>query len=419
MATVTGMTAAHTQAILDTTVVDAEIDISGDLIFTRHDGSTFDAGSSLPAIPYASNSETQAGTITNKSVTPASLASTGHRFLLASNSLAESAPITSYPVGVSHMIVGSGSGWSLNGGFGTVITHYLSTTRSIQWFHSNQTAETWVRNYYDTDVPAWEPWVKIVSSVHTGNVSITGALTLTGDVTAAKGRFGGTAGDAVFIGDDAVLADANIANGMVLKGQQTPANGILVLGVNEDARIYRGAANQVKTDNDFFAVGDVYSKGISVPTMDGLAVSGISRSSTSGSTAAGAESALSSTWSGGSNSMVFQDGYVYMFVFWYQISDNINSSYSITIPRLYTSGGANIGGYVHYNGFNGHLGLTYTQVGYIKRVAGTPLTIGVGVTVQRYISGVAGTSFLDNAVVTIHKLGKVADHPAASMATAI
>jgi hypothetical protein len=112
--------------------------------------------------------------------------------------------------------------------------------------------------------------------------------------------------------------------------------------------------------------------------------------------------------------MTLKNGYLALVLISYQLSDNINSSYSITIPRLYTSGGTPIGGWVHYNGFNGHLGLNYSQWFYIKRIAGTDLTTGVGMTIQRYISGIAGTSNLDSATVSIIDMGKVSDHPGAA-----
>ena len=85
MATVNGFTAEHMQAIEDATVVDADIDISGHLIFTRHNGTTFDAGSALPALPVASDTvqgivelatdaEATAGTDSTRAVTPHGLA---------------------------------------------------------------------------------------------------------------------------------------------------------------------------------------------------------------------------------------------------------------------------------------------------------------------------------------------------------
>lgn len=45
MATITGFTAEFIQAVLDGTIEDAAVDVNGDLIFTRKDGTTFNAGS--------------------------------------------------------------------------------------------------------------------------------------------------------------------------------------------------------------------------------------------------------------------------------------------------------------------------------------------------------------------------------------
>ena len=44
MATVTGLTAARMQAIEDASVVGGEVDLDGDLILTKHDGSEINAG---------------------------------------------------------------------------------------------------------------------------------------------------------------------------------------------------------------------------------------------------------------------------------------------------------------------------------------------------------------------------------------
>src|SRR5690242_9749174 len=131
MATVTGMTAAHTQAILDTTIVDAEIDISGDLIFTRHDGSTFDAGSSLPAVPAASttvqgkvelatDAEAITGTDTVRAVTP--------HALTAAQSAAITSALAAYGLnGLSDVTVTS-----------PVAGHILQNDGSGQWINKAQ-----------------------------------------------------------------------------------------------------------------------------------------------------------------------------------------------------------------------------------------------------------------------------------------
>jgi hypothetical protein len=83
MAVVTGYTAGHMQEIEDATIVSGAI-VSGNLILTRHDGSTFDAGAISSAVPAASETvagivelattaETTAGTDATRAVTPAGL----------------------------------------------------------------------------------------------------------------------------------------------------------------------------------------------------------------------------------------------------------------------------------------------------------------------------------------------------------
>jgi microcystin-dependent protein len=72
-----------------------------------------------------------------------------------------------------------------------------------------------------------------------------------GDVTAAKGRFGGSTGDAVFIGDDVKLVDVNGANTLGIQGVQNAANGIIVFGSGLDTNLYRSSANLLRTDDTF------------------------------------------------------------------------------------------------------------------------------------------------------------------------
>jgi hypothetical protein len=85
MATVTGLTAARMLAIEAGTVVNAHIDGSSHLIFTRFDGSTIDAGPILTSFPIASDvlqgilelatdAETILGTDATRAVTPLGLA---------------------------------------------------------------------------------------------------------------------------------------------------------------------------------------------------------------------------------------------------------------------------------------------------------------------------------------------------------
>ena len=363
MATITGFTATHMQAIEDATIVDADIDVNGHLIFTRHDTTTFDAGSALAAIPSASttvegkielatSAEALAGTDTVRAITPATAKAIIDALIL--NGLAD-VTITS-----------------------------PATNDVLQW-----NGTQWVNRNF---------------------------LTVTGDVTAAKGRFGGSGPSAaVYIGDDVTLNDVNQGNMLGIQGQQTPANGGIVFGSGLDTNLYRVGANILKTDDTFAAAGDIYVRDVTTGIGPVFGVAGLAGvSSSSGNTNPGGESGLSTSWGVGSNSVTLIDGYVYLLLIAYQLSDNINSGYSVPIPRLYTSGGGYISGWVHTNPANGHVGQSYSQWLYVKRVAGSNLTIGFGMTVQRYFSGVAGTSNLDVASVTLIDYGRVSDHPGAS-----
>lgn len=84
MATVTGMTAAAINALVDGLVASAEFDVSGHLILTLHDSSTIDAGSPTFTVPDATTSvkgivelattaETTALSDTVRAVTPGGL----------------------------------------------------------------------------------------------------------------------------------------------------------------------------------------------------------------------------------------------------------------------------------------------------------------------------------------------------------
>lgn len=107
MATVQSMTLARLLTLEADTVIGGHIDGSGDLILEQHDGSTINAGSSLPAIPSASttvqgkvelatSAETITGTDTTRAVTPAGFAAA-----LASGLAAFLSTI--YPVGSIYM----------------------------------------------------------------------------------------------------------------------------------------------------------------------------------------------------------------------------------------------------------------------------------------------------------------------------
>jgi hypothetical protein len=179
MATVTGMTAAAMQAIRDGTVVSAAFDSANHLILTKHDGTTVDGGALGAAtttlagpVALATNAQTQSGSSTNLAVTPAGLASLpGYRVqILADNAVSESATPASYPFGTSLMSAGTGSGWSINGGFGAVVTHNLSTSRTAQTFYENSggtvPTKAWVREYNSAvGGGGWTTWAQMMLMV--------------------------------------------------------------------------------------------------------------------------------------------------------------------------------------------------------------------------------------------------------------
>lgn len=95
-------------------------------------------------------------------------------------------------------------------------------------------------------------------------------LVIVGDVTAAKGRFGGTSGDAVFIGNDGKLVDVGVTDAIGIQGQSNAANGVLVFGSGGDTNLYRSAANTLKTDDTFIAANIIAGdSGWTTPTLAG------------------------------------------------------------------------------------------------------------------------------------------------------
>ena len=174
MATVTGMTAAAMLAIRDGTVVTGHFDAASHLILTKYDGTLVDAGAVLAAttgqagvVELATSAETQSGTDTVRAVTPAGLASLpGYRVqIVAQNGIAETALPSAWPSGVSLMSCSTGSGWSLNNGFGTVMTTNASTDRTSQTFWAanggSVNAQMWTRSYHSTTGGGgWTAWVQ-------------------------------------------------------------------------------------------------------------------------------------------------------------------------------------------------------------------------------------------------------------------
>lgn len=191
MATVTGMTAAAMEAIRDGTVTGAAFDSTNNLILTKYDGTQINAGALSNAtttqagsVELATSAETQAGVDTVRAVTPAGLASIpGYKTqILADNALSETADPSLYPYGTSMMSLTTGSGWSINGGFGMVVTQNISVGRTAQTFYENSggTASTkaWVREYNSAvGGGGWTAWAQVMLMVELNAANFTQTTT--------------------------------------------------------------------------------------------------------------------------------------------------------------------------------------------------------------------------------------------------
>jgi hypothetical protein len=165
MATITGMTADAMDAIRDGHIVTADFDSAGHLILTKFDGTQIDAGTVTGAsttlagiAELATSAETVTGTDAVRVVTPAGLSSVRLISLLA-----ETALPSSYPLGISEMYLTTGSGWSINNGFGYLLTNCTASNRAAQVLYSNaggtQIPRVWVRSYHDVNGGGgWAAW---------------------------------------------------------------------------------------------------------------------------------------------------------------------------------------------------------------------------------------------------------------------
>lgn len=215
MATVTVVDAERTLEIEATSIVSGLVNAEGHLILTRHDGTDLDMGavsgmqldsgtaySKVDAFTYvgdtdpgavpngsvwldttdvagpfasdtqkglvelATSAETISGTDTQRAVTPAGLASIpGTRVqALATNANTEMALPSAYPVGLSLMTLSTGSGWSINSGFGSVYTQNpQGADRTVQIAYSNPggtgTPRSWIRQYHTSNNGGgWTAW---------------------------------------------------------------------------------------------------------------------------------------------------------------------------------------------------------------------------------------------------------------------
>lgn len=242
MATVTVVNAERTLEIEATSIVEGEVNASGHLILQRKDGTPIDVGAvsgmqldqgttyskvdaftyvgdtdpgAVPdgsvwldtnavAGPFASDTqkglvefatlaETNAFTDATRGVTPAGLAGLDSRLdalevtklqTLALNANTEAALPSVYPTGISLMTLGTSSGWSLNSGFGSVVTIKSESSRTQQTFYSNASSSVapprmWIR-YGVSDNSGWTAWGQIQSTVTLTAASFTQTTALSG-----------------------------------------------------------------------------------------------------------------------------------------------------------------------------------------------------------------------------------------------
>lgn len=214
MATVTVVDAERTLEIEATSIVSGLVNSAGHLILTRHDGTDIDMGavsgmqldsgssySKVDAFTYvgdtdpgavpdgsvwldttdvagpfasdiqkglvelATSAETISGTDNTRAVTPAGLAAVpGNKVqILAANANTETAVPSAYPLGISQMTLTTGSGWSVNSGFGSIVTYRPETDRTVQHAFSNPggmgAPRMWMRQYHTSNNGGgWTAW---------------------------------------------------------------------------------------------------------------------------------------------------------------------------------------------------------------------------------------------------------------------
>ena len=78
----------------------------------------------------------------------------------------------------------------------------------------------------------------------------------------------GNADPAVYVGDDALIFDADTADTLGIQGQQTATNGAIVFGSGKDTNLYRGGANLLETD-DAFEAGSYIKSGMTAQRYSG------------------------------------------------------------------------------------------------------------------------------------------------------
>lgn len=91
--------------------------------------------------------------------------------------------------------------------------------------------------------------LSLPQSIATSSSPTFAQVTTTGAIRTATGG----ADEAVYVGDDAIIADVDTADTLGIYGQQSAANGGMVFGSGKDTNLYRSAANTLKTDDTFVA----------------------------------------------------------------------------------------------------------------------------------------------------------------------
>lgn len=225
MALVTGLTKERMLEIEAASVVSGEIDGTGHLILTKHDGTEIDAGYALVAVPDASTTvkgvselatqaETEAHTDATRAVTPASLASTfaiitDHETRLDDHetrldgfeekklnpaSYSQSTAGGSYPLGISYLYMidseTTAGGWDFAGKYGLVTTYRYSSDMFWQMWvrHEGGTTnptQVWVRT--GNSPSGWTNWYKLASPSDPSTMGITGEIKMWSTTTAPTG----------------------------------------------------------------------------------------------------------------------------------------------------------------------------------------------------------------------------------------
>ena len=72
---------------------------------------------------------------------------------------------------------------------------------------------------------------------------------MTGKITTVNNAMG------IRLGDDVEIGDINVPNNIGIQGVQDATTGGIVFGSGKDTNIYRGNANELKTDDSMNAVG--------------------------------------------------------------------------------------------------------------------------------------------------------------------